>query len=153
VSHDQANLQSGSGFDKRGTRGIACFGAPQKTAQALALRARIVLRCAEGKTHLLIAEELAVSNVTVGKWRQRFVEKRLEGLQDEPRPGQPRKISDEDVPEVPPAPGQINSERRWTRDSFGDGQLRDSQNTCRQTMVPTPSGIPRALHTYQRKLA
>lgn len=72
----------------------------RKTAQALALRARIVLQCAQGKSHLAIAELLGVSNVTVGKWRRRFVENRLDGLADEPRPGQPRKITDEDVERV-----------------------------------------------------
>lgn len=66
----------------------------RKTAQALALRARIVLLCATGKTHLAIAEQLKITNVTVGKWRQRFAEKRIEGLLDEPRPGKPRKITD-----------------------------------------------------------
>ena len=48
----------------------------RKTSQALALRARIILHCAKGSTHLEIAEELGVSNVTVGKWRRRFVENR-----------------------------------------------------------------------------
>ena len=66
----------------------------RKTHQALALRAKIVLRCAEGKSHLEISNHLNVSNVTVGKWRKRFLSKRLDGLHDEPRPGQPRKISD-----------------------------------------------------------
>ena len=72
----------------------------RKTTQALALRARIVLKCAEGSTHLAVAEQLGVSNVTVGKWRRRFVQDRMEGLYDEPRPGQPRKISDADVERV-----------------------------------------------------
>ena len=72
----------------------------RKTHQALALRAKIVLRCADGKSHLEIADHLNVSNVTVGKWRKRFVNKRLDGLFDEPRPGQPRKISDADVERV-----------------------------------------------------
>ena len=72
----------------------------RKTAQALALRARIILLCADGETHLNIADKLGVSNVTVGKWRRRFIDKRLDGLLDEPRPGQPRKITDEDVERV-----------------------------------------------------
>lgn len=72
----------------------------RKTAQALALRAKIVLQCAQGKSHLAIANMLGVSNVTVGKWRRRFAEKRLDGLMDEPRPGQPRKITDQDVERV-----------------------------------------------------
>jgi transposase len=68
-----------------------------KTAQALALRARIVLRCAEGKNNDVVAEELGVTRQMVGKWRQRFVVRRLDGLLDEPRPGAPRRISDADV--------------------------------------------------------
>ena len=50
------------------------FARRRKTAQALALRARIVLQCAQGKSHLEIAEMLGVSNVTVGKWRRRFAD-------------------------------------------------------------------------------
>lgn len=72
----------------------------RKTSQALAMRARIILKCADGQTHLAIAKALGVSNVTVGKWRQRFAAQRLDGLFDEPRPGKPRSISDEDVERV-----------------------------------------------------
>jgi transposase len=72
----------------------------QKTSQALAMRARIVLRCAEGGTIGQVAAELGVSRDMVSKWRGRFVRERLEGLSDEPRPGRPRVISDEQVSEV-----------------------------------------------------
>lgn len=72
----------------------------RKTSQALALRARIGLHCAKGMTHLEIARKLGTSNVTVGKWRRRFAEQRLDGLLDEPRPGQPRSIQDKDVERV-----------------------------------------------------
>lgn len=72
----------------------------RKTSQALALRAQIVLRCATGMQNQEVAAELGVSMPTVGKWRQRFVEDRLDGLSDEPRPGQPRKITDSDVEAV-----------------------------------------------------
>jgi len=72
----------------------------RKTAQALALRARIVLLCGSGMQNIDVAEKLGVSNQMVGKWRRRFVEQRLDGLLDEPRPGAPRKISDEDVERV-----------------------------------------------------
>jgi len=68
-----------------------------KSAQALALRARIVLRCAEGLTNTEVANQFHVRKATVGKWRQRFVDRRLDGLLDEPRPGAPRKVSDADV--------------------------------------------------------
>lgn len=69
-------------------------------AQQLGLRARIVLRCAAGLDNKSVARELRASAAMVGKWRQRFVVKRLEGLLDEPRPGAPRKISDEKVEQV-----------------------------------------------------
>jgi transposase len=72
----------------------------RKSAQALVLRCRIVLSCAEGLTNGQVAEKLGVSLPTVGKWRSRFVERRLEGLVDEQRPGAPRKISDEQVESV-----------------------------------------------------
>jgi transposase len=70
------------------------------SAQALALRSRIVLGCAAGDTNQAVACRERVTPQTVGKWRQRFVERRLDGLLDEPRPGQPRKITDEQVERV-----------------------------------------------------
>lgn len=70
------------------------------TAQALALRARIVLGCAQGSTNSQVAQRLRVTVQTVGKWRRRFIEQRLDGLVDAPRPGQPRKISDAKLEEV-----------------------------------------------------
>ena len=72
----------------------------RKTAQALALRSRIVLACAEGKSNTKVATELGVSRPMVTKWRSRFTAMRLEGLLDEPRPGAPRTIGDEQVEEV-----------------------------------------------------
>jgi transposase len=71
-----------------------------KSAQRLALRARIVLACAEGQTNTAVARQLHVTLPTVGKWRSRFVADRLEGLADEPRPGTPRTITDAHVEEV-----------------------------------------------------
>jgi transposase len=70
------------------------------TAQALALRARIVLACAAGRDNTDVAEELRVTHQTVGKWRQRFLDRRLEGLLDEPRPGGPRRVNDAEVERV-----------------------------------------------------
>ncbi|MGH2968730.1 MAG: IS630 family transposase [Solirubrobacteraceae bacterium] len=67
------------------------------TAQALALRSRIVLAAADGLSNGEIAERLGVSRPTATKWRNRFAELRLDGLVDEPRPGRPRTISDEQV--------------------------------------------------------
>ena len=69
----------------------------RKTAQQVALRARIVLRGAEGVANREVAKQLAIHEATVCKWRGRFVSKRLDGLWDDPRPGAPRKISDKTV--------------------------------------------------------
>lgn len=71
-----------------------------KTAQALALRARIILACAGGASNTEVSTTLRLCQRTVGKWRSRFVAKRLEGLLDEPRPGAPRQISDAQVERV-----------------------------------------------------
>ena len=70
------------------------------TAQALALRCRIVLACAEGLSNVEVADRLGVNRMTVSKWRGRFVSDRLDGLHDEPRPGGPRSIGDDDVERV-----------------------------------------------------
>jgi transposase len=72
----------------------------RSSAQALAQRSRIVLLAAEGLTNTAIAERLGVYRPMVTKWRSRFAEHRLDGLTDEPRPGQPRKITDAKVEEV-----------------------------------------------------
>jgi transposase len=71
-----------------------------RSAQALAQRSRIVLACAQGQTNQAVARQERVTPQMVGKWRKRFVERRLDGLVDEPRPGQPRKITDEQVEQV-----------------------------------------------------
>jgi transposase len=72
----------------------------RKTAQALALRARIVLACAEGVDNKSVASRQRVTPQTVSKWRARFVEHRLDGLLDAPRPGAPRTIEDTQVDAV-----------------------------------------------------
>ena len=71
-----------------------------KTAQELALRARIVLACADGRSNTGVAAELRVCVDTVGKWRSRFLEQQLDGLFDQPRSGRPRMIDDADVERV-----------------------------------------------------
>lgn len=68
-----------------------------KTAQALALRARIILACAKGNNSTSVSTAMQVCKQTVGKWRGRFVAQRLDGLLDEPRPGAPRQIDDAQV--------------------------------------------------------
>jgi transposase len=71
-----------------------------KSPHSLAQRSRIVLECAKGADNVAVAAKLDVNQATVGKWRRRFIERRLDGLVDEPRPGAPRMISDDDVERV-----------------------------------------------------
>ncbi len=71
-----------------------------KSAQSLAFRCRIVLAAASGESNSDIAARLGCSRTTVGKWRNRFAEHRIDGLHDEPRPGKPRTIQDRDVERV-----------------------------------------------------
>ncbi len=72
----------------------------RRTAQGLARRARIVLLASEGLENKQIAEQLGTSQDTVGKWRRRFAERRLDGLHDEPRPGAPRETGDDEIAET-----------------------------------------------------
>lgn len=68
--------------------------------RSLAFRARLVLACADDTLNSTVARRYRTTNATVGKWRQRFVERRLDGIYDEPRAGAPRTITDEDVEAV-----------------------------------------------------
>src|SRR5439155_3913947 len=71
-----------------------------KSSQALALRCRIVLAAADGEPSKDIAARLGCSDDTVGRWRGRFARRGFDGLHDEPRPGKPRSIGDEDIERV-----------------------------------------------------
>src|SRR2546428_3097722 len=71
-----------------------------RSVPALARRARIVLACAEGQDNKGVAHRLRATPATVGKWRTRFVRERLAGLYDEPRPGAPRSITDDEIEQV-----------------------------------------------------
>ena len=70
------------------------------SAAGLALRARIVLAASDGGTNVEVADRLEVDRSTVRKWRNRFVEFRLDGLLDEPRPGRPRVVGDEQIKDL-----------------------------------------------------
>lgn len=72
----------------------------QKSANALAMRARIILASAQGHSNTDIARRLGLSKPTVGKWRARYLAQGVDGLLDEPRPGTPRTIGDEEVDRV-----------------------------------------------------
>ena len=71
-----------------------------RTNRHVALRAKIVLRCARGESNVAVAAKLRCSNVTVCKWRQRFTTGRVDALYDEPKPGAPRTLSDADVESI-----------------------------------------------------
>jgi transposase len=86
------------GDDERAT--LQRWARRRTSSQALALRCRIVLACAEGHSNQAVADRLGVSTPTVTKWRARFLKRRLEGLADEPRPGAARTITDEQVEQV-----------------------------------------------------
>ncbi|WP_326623910.1 MULTISPECIES: helix-turn-helix domain-containing protein [unclassified Streptomyces] len=99
---------------------LTCWAKRAKTAQFLALRAKIVLRCAEGGTNKQVATELGVAQTTVNRWRSRFVTDRLGGLMDEQRPGRPPSILLDQVEDVVVAtlestPGK---DTHWSRASM-----------------------------------
>ena len=117
----------------------------RKTAQALALPARIVLAAAGQLTNAEIAELERVSRPTVTKWRNRFAERRLEGLLDEPRPGRPRTITDEQVEKVVIATLESTppDATHWSTRSMGArgrdrAGLGDADLACVRAATPPP---------------
>lgn len=81
-------------------QGLESLAHRSRSAPFLARRARIVLACAEGRPSKMVARHLQVTPATVSKWRGRFVRERLDGLYDEPRPGAPRTITDQQIERV-----------------------------------------------------
>jgi transposase len=81
-------------------RELEALAKRRRSASALAQRARMILACAAGEDNKTVARRVRVAPATVGKWRRRFVEDRVAGLMDEPRPGAPRQITDEQIEDV-----------------------------------------------------
>src|SRR4051794_1524649 len=79
---------------------LQSFARSRSLPAALSNRARIVLSSAEGEANNSIAERLRLTKATVGKWRTRFIERRIAGLYDDVRPGAPRTIDDERVAQL-----------------------------------------------------
>src|SRR5215208_5189766 len=125
----------------------------RKSAHALARRARIVLACAEpGATSGGVAQALGVSRPTVALWRRRFAERGPDGLLDEPRPGAPRKITDEQVEravtttlDATPADATHWSTRSLAR-ATGLSQTAGCAHLARLRPEATPGGDLQALH-------
>jgi transposase len=110
----------------------------RKSAHALAQRCRIVLLAAEGLTNQAIAERVGVGRDTVGIWRQRFADRRLEGLYDEPRVGRPREIGDEHIEAVVVA----------TLESKPEGATHWSTRSMARKMGLTQSAVSRIWRAF-----
>ena len=110
----------------------------RKTAQALALRARIVLACAEGQDSKAVASRQRVTPQTVGKWRARYVELRLDGLLDAPRSGAPRTIDD----------AQVDAVIAKTLESVPDGATHWSTRTMAREAGLTQTAVSRIWRAF-----
>jgi transposase len=109
-----------------------------KTAQRVALRSKIVLHAAAGQSNQEIARRLGVTGATVGKWRERFRLRGMEGLSDEPRPGTPRKITD----------AQVESAVTLTLESIPAAATHWSTRSLAQQIGLSQSAIVRIWHSF-----
>ena len=109
-----------------------------KTAQRVALRAKIVLRAAGGQLNQEIAKGLGITGATVGKWRERFRLRGMEGLSDEPRPGTPRKITD----------AQVEAAVTRTLESVPAAATHWSTRSLAQQVGLTQSAVVRIWHSF-----
>jgi transposase len=109
-----------------------------KTAQRVALRAKIVLRAAGGQLNQEIAQGLGITGATVGKWRERFRRRGMEGLSDEPRPGTPRKITD----------AQVEAAVTRTLESIPATATHWSTRSLAQQVGLTQSAVVRIWHNF-----
>jgi transposase len=110
-------------------------------SQALALRARIVLRCATGDRQCAIAEELGITDDTVRKWERRFATRGIAGLSDAPKPNVHRKLSDERVEEIV----------RLTLGSLPKGSTHWSTRKLAKKAGASQSSVSRVWRAFQLK--
>src|ERR1700726_1456666 len=109
-----------------------------KTAQRVALRAKIVLRATGGQLNQQIAQGLGITGATVGKWRERFRLQGMEGLSDEPRPGTPRRITD----------AQVEAAVTRTLESVPAAATHWSTRSLAQQVGLTQSAVVRIWHSF-----
>ncbi len=117
---------------------LAALTLRRKTAQALALRARIVLACAQGEDSRVVAARQRVSEQTVCKWRGRFVAQRMQGLLDAPRSGAPRSIDD----------ARVDAVIARTLESVPSGATHWSTRTMAHAMGMSQTAISRIWHAF-----
>ncbi len=110
-------------------------------SQALALRSRMILRCATGERLIDIASDLGVTADTIGKWRKRFISLRVAGLSDLPKPNVHRKLADERVEEI----------IRTTLDSLPKGSTHWSTRKLARKMGVSQSSVSRVWRAFQLK--
>jgi transposase len=125
-------------LDAAERRELQSLARAQKTGQAMARRARIVLAAAAGMENQAICVEVGADANTVGKWRRRFAADRLDGLLDEPRPGTPRKIGDDEIADT----------IRRTLETTPDGATHWSLRSMAKAVGYAPSTIHRIWRAF-----